>query len=304
MLTSQIEQLREKMPELELRQAEPLKNHSSFRIGGPAAAMLFPKSLAELTQAVRLLRELDVRPFVMGNGSNLLFADEGYNGVIIKTTGLCGITRLGESRIRAESGALLSRTAVFAAEQSLTGLEFAHGIPGSVGGAMVMNAGAYGGEMKDVAVKTVYLDSLGIQRMALGADQALAYRRSRFGPYETVLYTEFELQPGREEDIRAVMADLAQRRRDSQPLNLPSAGSAFKRPATGYAAAMIDRAGLKGLRVGGAQVSEKHAGFIVNTGDASCADVLALIDKVREAVLRAEGVELEPEIRVVPANGG
>lgn len=294
-----LNRIRALFPGLELRENEPLKNHTSFRIGGPADVMLLPKTAQELAALYKSLLKMDVRPFVMGNGSNLLFADEGYRGVVIKTSGMNGVSLAGESTVRAESGALLSQTAVFARKNSLAGMEFAHGIPGSVGGAIMMNAGAYGGEMKDITVKTVYLDAAGELREVTGGEHDFSYRHSRFQPGEIVLCSEFSLQHGLEAEIQERMSELAAKRKASQPLDMPSAGSAFKRPAGGYAAAMIDQAGLKGLSVGGAQVSTKHAGFIVNTGGASCADVLALIDKIKEAVFAASGIELEPEIRIV-----
>ena len=297
-----LNKLRALFPALEIRENEPLKNHSSFRIGGPADVMLLPKTPDELEALYRTLLEMDIRPFVMGNGSNLLFADEGYRGVVVKTSGMKEISLTGDGLIRAESGALLSQTAVFARKNALMGMEFAHGIPGSVGGAVMMNAGAYGGEMKDITVRTVYLDSKGERREVSGGEHEFSYRRSRFRPGEVILYSEIALSPGNGDEIHERMNELAARRRASQPLDMPSAGSAFKRPAGGYAAEQIDRAGLKGLSVGGAQVSEKHAGFIVNTGSATCADVLALRDKIKEAVFAASGTELEPEIRIVNEN--
>lgn len=294
-----LNKIRERLPALEIRENEPLKNHTSFRIGGPADVMFLPKTVEELCRLQRILLEADVRPFVMGNGSNLLAADEGYRGAVIKTSAVNEVERVGENTIRACCGALLSQTAVFARKNSLGGMEFAHGIPGSVGGAVMMNAGAYGGEIKDIAVKTVYLNSRGELCSARGEEHEFGYRRSRFLPGETVLYSEFRLQPAPEAEIQEKMSELAAKRKASQPLEMPSAGSTFKRPVGGYAAALIDEAGLKGLSVGGAQVSPKHAGFIVNTGGASCADVLALIEKVKEAVLAASGIELEPEVRMI-----
>lgn len=294
-----LSKIRSLFPTLEIRENEPLKNHSSFRIGGPADVMFLPKTTEELAGLYKLLLEGEVRHFVMGNGSNLLFADEGYRGAVIKTSGLNNISLVGENTLRAQCGALLSQTAVFARKNSLAGMEFAHGIPGSVGGAVVMNAGAYGGEIKDVAVKTLYLDAAGELREAVGEAHDFSYRHSRFQPGEIVLSCDFLLQPGDENEIQAKMSELAAKRKASQPLELPSAGSTFKRPVGGYAAALIDQAGLKGLTVGGAQVSTKHAGFVVNIGGASCADVLSLMEKIKEAVLAASGIELEPEVRIV-----
>ncbi len=298
-----LNKIRGLFPALEIRENEPLKNHSSFRIGGPADVMLLPKTEEELAGVYKLLLAGEVRHFVMGNGSNLLFADEGFRGVVIKTSGVNGVGMAGENTLRAQCGALLSQTAVFARKNALAGLEFAHGIPGSVGGAVVMNAGAYGGEIKDAAVKTLYLDAEGELREARGEEHEFGYRRSRFKPGEIVLSCDFLLQPGDENEIQDKMSELAAKRKASQPLELPSAGSTFKRPVGGFAAALIDEAGLKGLTVGGAQVSTKHAGFVVNTGGASCSDVLALMEKVKEAVFAASGIELEPEVRVVRERG-
>ena len=294
-----LSKIRSLFPALEIRENEPLKNHSSFRIGGPADVMFLPKTPEELAGLYKHLLQEEVRHFVMGNGSNLLFADEGYRGAVIKTSGLNDVSLVGEHTLRAQCGALLSQTAVFARKNALAGMEFAHGIPGSVGGAVVMNAGAYGGEIKDVAVKTLYLDAAGELREAVDEEHDFSYRHSRFQPGEIVLSCDFLLQPGDENEIQAKMSELAAKRKASQPLDLPSAGSTFKRPAGGYAAALIDQAGLKGLTVGGAQVSTKHAGFVVNIGGASCADVLALMEKIKEAVLAASGIELEPEVRIV-----
>jgi len=294
-----LSKIRSLFPTLEIRENEPLKNHSSFRIGGPADVMFLPRNTEELAGLYKLLLQEEVRHFVMGNGSNLLFADGGYRGAVIKTSGVNDVSLAGENTLRAQCGALLSQTAVFARKNALAGMEFAHGIPGSVGGAVVMNAGAYGGEIKDVAVKTVYLDAAGEVREAVGEEHDFSYRHSRFQPGEIVLSCDFLLQPGDENEIQNKMSELAAKRKASQPLELPSAGSTFKRPVGGYAAALIDQAGLKGLTVGGAQVSTKHAGFVVNIGGASCADVLALMEKIKEAVFAASGIELEPEVRIV-----
>ena len=294
-----LSKIRSLFPALEIREKEPLKNHSSFRIGGPADVLLLPKTEEELAGAYKFLLENEVRHFVMGNGSNLLFADEGFRGIVIKTSGINGLSLVGDNKVRAGCGALLSQTAVFARKHSLAGMEFAHGIPGSVGGAVVMNAGAYGGEIKDIAAETVYLDACGEIRRVIGAEHEFSYRHSRFAEGEVVLSCDFVLQQGEETEIQNRMSELAAKRKASQPLELPSAGSTFKRPMGGYAAALIDEAGLKGLTVGGAQVSPKHAGFVVNIGGATCEDVVRLMDKIKEAVFAASGIELEPEVRVI-----
>lgn len=294
-----LSKIRSLFPALEIRENEPLKNHCSFRIGGPADVMLLPKTEEELSGVYKTLLESGERLFVMGNGSNLLFADEGFRGTVIKTSGVNGIDLVGENRVRAGCGALLSQTAVFARKNSLAGMEFAHGIPGSVGGAVMMNAGAYGGEVKDIAAETRYLDAAGELRKVSGAEHEFSYRHSRFKEGEIIVSCDFALQRGDEAEIQNKMSELAAKRKASQPLELPSAGSTFKRPVGGFAAALIDEAGLKGLTVGGAQVSTKHAGFVVNIGGASCSDVVALMEKIKEAVFAASGIELEPEVRIV-----
>jgi UDP-N-acetylmuramate dehydrogenase len=291
--------LAELAPELEIRFGEPMKNHTSFRVGGPAAALLLPKSVSELRAAASFLRREGIKHYVMGNGTNLLFPDEGYDGAVVKTSGVSAAAREGETSLCAECGASMASVAVFARKLSLSGLEFAHGIPGSVGGGVFMNAGAYGGEMAEVVSSVAWLDKDGRERESAGAQLGFAYRRSNFTEADIILSARFKLTPGDGEAIAARMAELSEKRRASQPLDKPSAGSAFKRPKTGYAAALIDEAGLKGLSVGGAQVSEKHAGFIINAGGATAEDIIRLMDAVREAVFKASGVELEPEIRVV-----
>jgi len=220
---------------------------------------------------------------------------------MIKTFDGLGTVRLdGETALYAESGVLLSRLAVFAMEHALSGLEFAHGIPGTLGGAVTMNAGAYGGEMAQVVLETSYLDCAGNPGIVRGKEHGFSYRNSIFsGAERFILGARLELKPGERAQIRADMARLSQQRRSKQPLEYPSAGSTFKRPEGHYAGALIEQCGLKGLFVGGAQVSEKHAGFLINRGGATCADMLRLMDKVRETVLRQTGVELEPEVRIL-----
>ena len=228
----------------------------------------------------------------------MLVADAGVPGVVVHIGEALGAVRVAGTRMEAGAGAALSVLAQRAREHSLTGLEFAHGIPGSLGGAVVMNAGAYDGEMKDVVVSVRYLDGEGTLRET--EDVGFAYRRSRFSDGQSVVLSAvLQLREGDGEAVAARMRELGERRRSKQPLDRPSAGSTFKRPARGYAAALIEGAGLKGLSVGGAQVSEKHAGFVINTGNASCADVLALMELVRARVLEKYGVELEPEVRIV-----
>ncbi len=289
------------LPELKYTHDEPLARHTSFRIGGPAARMAFPTSCEQLVLLMGFAEECGVTPLLLGNGTNLLVADEGLDTLVLQTgEGLNRISLDGETII-ADAGVSLARLGVFAWQHSLTGLEFAHGIPGSLGGGVVMNAGAYGGELKDVLTEVTALFPDGVRTLR-GEELALGYRRSLFTdhPEAVVLRAKLALQSGSAEQIKARMDELAAKRRASQPLELPSAGSTFKRPEGYFAAALIDQCGLKGTRVGGAEVSRKHAGFIVNVGGAKCADVLALIQKVQDTVFTATGVTLEPEVKIIP----
>ena len=292
--------LRERCPELELREQEPMSRHTSFRIGGPARLMALPRSRSEAVAAVQAAMELGIRPFYLGNGSNLLVADRGYEGFVLKTSGMDQVREVNR-RLRAESGIPLSRLAVAAVDRGLAGLEFAHGIPGSLGGAVTMNAGAYGGEMVQVLTAVTFLDGEG-NVVTLPAEEChLTYRHSDFTehPERLILEAEFELPQGDGAESRAKIEDLARRRKEKQPLEWPSAGSTFKRPQGYFAAALIEECGLKGLQVGDAQVSEKHAGFVINRGKATCADVLALTERIKETVLREKGVALELEVRTL-----
>lgn len=292
------ERLHNTLPGLELRRGEPMSRHTTFRVGGPAALMALPAAEEELIQAVSVARELDVTPVFMGNGSNLLVDDNGLGAFVIKT--VPGFSRCqGEGAVlEAQAGILLAQLAREAANRSLSGLEFAHGIPGSLGGAVTMNAGAYDGEMKQVVTRVRVLGTDGAVEELEAEACRFSYRHSAFSDgSRLILSARVELTPGDGEQIRARMAELSARRREKQPLDLPSAGSTFKRPQGYFAAALIDQCGLKGLRIGGAMVSEKHAGFVVNAGGATCADILALMDQVRQRVFRETGVELEPEIK-------
>ena len=290
--------LRERLPGLELRENEPMSRHTTFRIGGPARFMALPWDRKEAAAVVRAAAEVGVKPFFLGNGSNLLVSDRGYEGFVVKSSGL-DQTREVNHRLKAESGIPLARLAMAALGRGLTGLEFAHGIPGTLGGAVVMNAGAYGGEMSQVLTAVTYLDETGKLTTLPAADCGFSYRHSLFSdhPDWLILEAEMELQPGDAEAVKARMDELSAQRRAKQPLELPSAGSTFKRPEGHFAAALIDQCGLKGLTVGGAQVSEKHAGFLVNRGGATAEDMVRLIELVRERVLRETGVELEPEVK-------
>ncbi len=292
--------LERECPELELRTEEPMARHTTFRVGGPARLVAFPKDKKEIKAAVRAADEMGVVPFFLGNGSNLLVADKGVEAFVIKTGGLHQ-TREVNRRLRAECGIPLSRLAMAALGRGLTGLEFAHGIPGSLGGAVVMNAGAYGGEMVQVLTAVTYLDKHGQEHTVPASECSLTYRHSMFTdhPEWLVLEAEMELEQGDAEEIRSKMEDLSQRRKSKQPLEYPSAGSTFKRPEGHFAAALIEQCGLKGLTVGGAQVSEKHAGFVINRGGATCADILKLTEQIRETVLRETGVTMELEVRTL-----
>lgn len=290
--------IRERLPGLEVLEREPLKNHTSFRIGGPAALVLLPASVPELKALCALLRELGEEPLILGNGSNVLAPDEGLERAVIVTRRVCGMAVSGES-ITAECGVSLTKVSGLAAQSGLTGLEFAYGIPGTLGGALIMNAGAYGGEMRDVTAWVEWLDGDLTEHRSEGPELDFGYRRSRFRAGETVLRAGLRLSPGDAGEIQARCRELTEKRRASQPLDLPSAGSAFKRPKEGYAAALIDEAGLKGYAVGGARVSEKHAGFIVNGGNATAHDVRRLMEEVRERVRERTGIELEAEIRIL-----
>lgn len=290
-----------------------MSRHTSFKVGGPVALMALPKSEEEAHRLVTVaVREFGVSPFFMGNGTNLLVSDQGLDRLVVKTVGLdyLALTKKGEwpdrRTILAGSGVSLARLSNFALEHSLTGLEFAHGIPGSVGGGVYMNAGAYGGELGQVVSSVAKLSFAEQEPPPSQGGSGFSYRHSIYQeqPDTLILRASFSLLPGDQKIIREAMEDFDTRRREKQPLEQPSAGSTFKRPAPVdgqpvYAAGLIERCGLKGLRVGGAQVSEKHAGFIINRGRATAADILALIEQVRQRVLDGTGVTLEPEVRII-----
>ncbi len=292
--------LRAMCPDAAFAENEPLSAHTSFRIGGPAALMAFPKNEDELAALLRAASQCGVRPRILGAGTNVLAPDEGLDGLVICTKDcLLGLRALEGGRIEAMAGETLAHAAVFARGQSLTGLEFAHGIPGTVGGGVYMNAGAYGGEIAQVAEETTVLMADGTRRVLRGAEQAFAYRTSAFERMECIIVkTVFALRPGDADEIGARMRELMEKRRTSQPLELPSAGSTFKRPAGAYAGALIEASGLKGRGVGGAEVSRKHAGFVVNRGGATAGDVLETIKLVQETVYADSGFRLEPEVRI------
>ena len=293
-----LRELRTRCPELLILENEPMARHCTFRIGGPCDAMLLPSSREEMVTVASLLRAEGERPFLMGNGTNLLITDGPFHRIVVRMGDRFAKAEVTETALRSECGVSLSQLAVTAANAGLAGLEFAHGIPGTLGGAVSMNAGAYGGEMKDVVARVMYLDAdLALRETD---DPGLSYRHSRFSDTDCViLEVETRLRQDDPEAVRERMRALAERRRQSQPLDLPSAGSTFKRPAGGYAAALIDQAGLKGYAIGGAQVSEKHAGFVVNRGGATLDDVLRLIEHIQERVFQTSGIMLEPEVKII-----
>ena len=293
--------LQKKLPAVcELRYNEPMSNHTSFRIGGGAEIMAFPKSASELSNLLRLCAQIGQKPAILGAGTNVLAPDEGLKGIVICLKDcLDGMEHVDDHHIRVMAGVTMTRMAVFAANLGLSGLEFAHGIPGTVGGGVYMNAGAYGGEIKDVIESVDIMDVSG-DIYTLSADEMeFSYRHSiledRGG---IVLSAVFRLLEKPSEEIKGKMKELMAKRSASQPLDLPSAGSAFKRPVGGYAAALIDQAGLKGFSVGGAAISTKHAGFAVNLGGATAADVKQLLSRVSDIVFERSGIRLEPEVRI------
>ena len=281
---------------------EPMKRHTTFRIGGPAEVFVMPGNLEEVQRILEICRTEDLPYFILGNGSNLLVSDRGYRGVVIQLDRNFGEVKVEGTEIHASAGALLSTIAVAARRASLTGFEFAGGIPGTLGGAVVMNAGAYGGEMKDVLRKVMVMDQSGKVFEIPAEELQMGYRTSiiKTAGY-IVLGAVLSLKEGNLEEIKMLTRKLSEQRTSKQPLEYPSAGSTFKRPEGYFAGKLIMDSGLRGYQVGGAQVSEKHCGFVVNLGGATCADVLALCDEVRAVVKEKTGYDLEKEIRVVKA---
>ena len=281
-----------------VKQQEPMSRHTTFRIGGPADFYLCPHSTKEVQEIVEICKEENLPYFVLGNGSNLLVSDKGYRGVVIQLWKNFSDITVKDCCIQAKAGALLSKVAAEALEAGLTGMEFASGIPGTIGGAAFMNAGAYGGEMKDIIKSVKVLDTQGEVRILPKEELKMGYRTSivKEKGY-TVLSVELELAKGNQEEIRNTMEDLKERRTSKQPLEMPSAGSTFKRPEGYFAGKLIMDSGLRGFSVGGAQVSEKHCGFVVNKGGATAMDVLNLIREVQRRVKEQFGVELETEVR-------
>ena len=286
--------------EMELRFFEPMAKHTSFRIGGGAEIMAFPKTREELAKLLKVSALLDSKFAILGAGTNVLAPDEGMAGLVICLKDcLGGMEQLDETHIRVMSGVTMARAAVYAAGLGLGGMEFAHGIPGTIGGGVYMNAGAYGGELCQIIEKVEIMDYQGnIHHLSCG-EMGFSYRHSRLGEEPAIVISaDFVLTPRPEEEVRAKMKELQGKRTASQPLDLPSAGSAFKRPVGGFAAALIDEAGLKGYQVGGAAISTKHAGFAVNLGGATAADVKTLLQQVSDRVFEQSGIRIEPEIRI------
>jgi len=288
------------LPEIQLRLDEPMAEHTSLRIGGGAEGMAFPKSQEELSRILKASALLDCKPAILGAGTNILAPDQGMPGLVICLKDcLDGMERTGPSAIRCAAGVTMSRAAVFAAGQGLSGLEFAHGIPGTVGGGVYMNAGAYGGEMGKVCTGVQVMDYAGDRAYLTAEELAFSYRHSALQSGNwIVLAADFALEPGEEAAIREKMKELMNKRSTAQPLNLPSAGSAFKRPKGGYAAALIDEAGLRGFQVGQAAIARKHAGFAVNLGGATAADMRELLCQVSDRVYENSGIRLEPEVQI------
>ena len=287
-------------PEMDIRLNESMANHTSFRIGGAAEVMAFPKTAEALSQLLTWAASARIKPAILGAGTNVLAPDAGLPGLVIcLKDSLQGMELMEGGRIRVAAGVTMTRAAVFAASHNLGGMEFAHGIPGTVGGGVYMNAGAYGGEIRDICESVDVMRADGNLSTLTAAQMEFGYRHSRLEDEGGIVVSAvFKLTPKPEQEIRAVMQDLMTRRKTSQPLDLPSAGSAFKRPVGGYAAALIDQTGLKGFQIGGAAVSEKHAGFVVNLGGATAQDVQRLLARVSDMVFEKTGIRLEPEVRI------
>lgn len=288
------------LPDITLRFSEPMSRHTSFRIGGPAEVMAFPKSIEELSRLLKASALLDITPAILGAGTNVLAPDQGMERLVICLKDcLDGIEELDDHCIRVMAGVTMTRAAMFAANHGLGGMEFAHGIPGTVGGGVYMNAGAYGGEIGQICSSVEAMDLHGNLHTFSCEEMNFSYRHSILEETgDIVVSATFRLIPASAESVKAKMKELMSKRSASQPLDLPSAGSAFKRPVGGYAAALIDQAGLKGFQIGGAAVSEKHAGFVVNLGGATADDVKQLLKQVSDCVYAASGIRLEPEVRI------
>ena len=295
-----LEKLQKLLGEAKVLVNESMASHTTFRIGGPADYFVMPETVEEVAAVLKLCKEEEMPYFILGNGSNLLVGDKGFRGVVIQLYKNFDGLQIEGTTVTAKSGAMLIRVAKESGKAGLTGLEFASGIPGTIGGAMVMNAGAYGGEMKDVVSAMTVLTKDGEIKTLTGDEMNFRYRGSVVEDEGyIVLEAVMELKEGCLEEIQARMDELSLQRKTKQPIEYPSAGSTFKRPQGYFAGALIEENNFKGVSVGGAQVSEKHAGFIINTGDATAADILALIKHVQDTVRAKDGVELECEVRIV-----
>ncbi|SDA57070.1 UDP-N-acetylmuramate dehydrogenase [Butyrivibrio sp. INlla18] len=300
MNSSLIEAMRQIVSAENLLINEPMSRHTTFRTGGPACLFLRPENQEQLKKVMDLVRRLGIEYFVLGNGSNLLVSDEGYDGVIISLSKFNKVELKGSNQIYVEAGAMNSTIASFARDNSLTGFEFAAGIPGTIGGAMIMNAGAYGGEMAQVVTEVTVLSPEGEIMVLDNNTMEFGYRTSAIkNKGFIVLSVLLTLKRGKEEEITAQMKELAEKRRDKQPLEYPSAGSTFKRPEGYFAGKLIEDAGLRGFSVGDAQVSEKHCGFVVNKGNATSSDIFNLIKEVQKHVYEKFNVKLEPEVIIL-----
>lgn len=284
---------------ISILEQEPMQKHTTFRIGGAAKYFAMPKNVDEIMTLIRYCQEQELPYCVLGNGSNVLFTDNGYEGMIIRIGSAMSEIRVDGTSVYAQAGAILARVASLAYEAGLTGMEFAAGIPGSIGGAIVMNAGAYGGEMKDIVSYVEVLSTDGSFRRYTGDEMEFSYRHSIIDADKIVVGVGLTLEHGDKTAILDRMNELAEARRSKQPLEYPSAGSTFKRPQGYFAAKLIDDSGLRGYRVGGAMISEKHCGFVVNVGQASSADVQAVMQHVQDVVKEKYGVVLEPEVRII-----
>ncbi|MFA7573204.1 MAG: UDP-N-acetylmuramate dehydrogenase [Lutispora sp.] len=279
---------------------EPMKNHTSFKVGGNADIFFEPKDIKELIEFIKYVKENSIAYYLMGNGTNIIVSDEGIRGAVIKLGDKMSSIEITEDRVSAQCGAKLPEVAKYAASNSLSGLEFASGIPGSIGGAAAMNAGAYGNEMKDVIEKVEVLDSNFEYRVLQNKEMEFGYRKSVIEKHGyIVLGCTFKLKKANKSDIKILMDECTERRQSKQPLNLPSAGSIFKRPEGYYTGKLIEDAGLKGMSIGGAQISEKHCGFIVSKGDATAKDIYNLIKHIQRTVYERFGVKLETEVKLI-----
>ena len=295
-----LNKLQDILEQEEILTQEPMKLHTTFKVGGPADVFVKPDSVEQIKQIMEAAREEQIPVYIMGNGSNLLVGDKGYRGVIIQVYKNMNQIRCEGNEIKAQAGALLSTIARVALDQELGGFEFASGIPGTLGGAVTMNAGAYGGEMKQVLKSAVILTRDGEIKTLAVEDLKLGYRKSVIIDKDyIVLEAVLELVPAKKEEIQEKMNEYALARRTKQPLEYPSAGSTFKRPVGYFAGKLIDDAGLRGFSYGGAQVSEKHCGFVINRGDATARDIVTLMKMVNEKVMEKFGVALEPEVKMI-----